>query len=120
MSALAALSFTAIGGEETYELYERSDYIILCKDCGGMMGDPYAGIYANKDTLRTISYGGSSWRWERNTTFVYDEEAGEWMLLEECHINFHAGDPENTYNKEVLTPKELGYITFRDFDYRER
>ncbi len=53
--------------------------LVLCRNCGGVFGDPYAGITL-KDTILTIdNYGGSAWRWSQRHIFRYQQN--EWQLI---------------------------------------
>lgn len=56
---------------EGYMLAGRSEQILLCKGCGGMFGDPFAGIEIKKGVLGVDHYGGSAWRWSNTLSFRY-------------------------------------------------
>jgi hypothetical protein len=55
------------------------DNAILCKECGGIFGDPYAGISFKKNVLNINHYGGSAWRWSSNFTFRFQNK--RWELI---------------------------------------
>jgi hypothetical protein len=56
-----------------YALTAKSSRFILCKDCGGQYGDPFAGISISKGVLEVLHYGGSSWRWGITSKFRYQQ-----------------------------------------------
>ena len=49
--------------DKGYRLVAKSDEALLCKHCGGLYGDPFAGISIDKGILIVEHYGGSAWRW---------------------------------------------------------
>ncbi|RYE24524.1 MAG: hypothetical protein EOP51_07070 [Sphingobacteriales bacterium] len=54
-----------------YRTVFKGDNLLLCKQCGGMFGDPYAGVYIDKGVLSISHYGGSSWRWSIDQKFRF-------------------------------------------------
>ena len=52
---------------------------VLCADCGGIFGDPYAGVSFKKNVLVIYHYGGSAWRWTSNFTFRFQNNS--WDLI---------------------------------------
>jgi hypothetical protein len=54
-----------------YSVSAKCNAAILCQGCGGVFGDPYAGITFKKNVLTINHYGGSSWRWASNYTFRF-------------------------------------------------
>src|ERR1700748_1748297 len=46
-----------------YKLVGRNDNVVLCKNCGGIHGDPYEGITIKKGYFSIEHMGGTSWRW---------------------------------------------------------
>lgn len=87
--ALRATAETASDGEEYperllvllfatpagYRLAAQSNKIVLCKECGGIYGDPFAGLTIFKGVLSVDHYGGSSWRWSLTHKFRYQQGA---------------------------------------------
>jgi hypothetical protein len=51
----------------------RSDSAIMCKSCGGIFGEPFAGIAITNGILIVEHYGGSSWRWAYTHKFRYQQ-----------------------------------------------
>ena len=62
-----------------YELAVVSDSAILCKDCGGMMGDPFQEVKIEKGLLIISHYGGSAWRWGYTHKFRFQQN--EFFLI---------------------------------------
>jgi hypothetical protein len=56
-----------------YKLAAKSDSAILCGDCGGVFGDPFAGITIVKGVLIVDHFGGSAWRWGTTHRFRYQQ-----------------------------------------------
>lgn len=93
---------------------KRNDEIIMCRQCGGVYGDPYDGVEIKGNGFAVVFYGGSSWRWGYTYTFGY--KSGDWYLLSEKEISFQSGDPEATMKESVIDATELGVISFEKFD----
>ena len=61
------------GDKNGYRRAGIADNAILCKDCGGVFGDPFAGIDITNGLLNIYHYGGSSWRWSYTHKFRYQQ-----------------------------------------------
>lgn len=98
---------------------KRNDNTVYCVDCGGVMGDPYAGITIKDGYFSVEHYGGSSWRWTRVITYKYSKEVNDWFLHKDGSESFHASDPEKIESK-IKTKKDFGKVKFDQFDiYKE-
>jgi hypothetical protein len=105
--------------DNTYKLAARNDNVVLCVDCGGMMGDPYQQVVIKNGYFSIEHYGGSAWRWTRIVTFKYSPVDDYWYLYKDGGDSFHASDPENMTTK-VKTTKDFGKVPFDKFDiYKE-
>jgi len=102
----------------TLQKMVRNDSVILCRQCGGVFGDPYNGITITPSGFNLSFYGGSSWRWSYNYQFVYRATKNKisWFLVKEKQSNFHAGDPEKTMKDVVITETEAGPVTIDQFN----
>jgi hypothetical protein len=98
-------------------LAARNDVIVYCRNCGGVFGDPFAGVDI-KDTRFTVNnYGGSNDRWSYSYTFDYSRRDKMWQLVRVVDESFHTLDPKRTMKRRVYTPpKNFGLINFQDFD----
>ncbi len=102
--------------KDTLKLAKRSDKAVYCRECGGMMGDPFQGITIAKGRFTIEHYGGSSWRWSSNFTFGWSRRDQSWQLVRVESISFHASDP-NSEEKTVHTPPwDFGLIDVTEFD----
>lgn len=78
--------------QKTKEGYILSSFTkegVLCKQCGGVFGDPYAGISLEKNVLKMNHYGGSNWRWTQDYTFRFQQN--EWQLIGISNDSFFVG-----------------------------
>lgn len=94
----------------------RNDNAILCRQCGGVFGDPYEGVITKSSAFEISFYGGSSWRWADTYSFVYKRAQNNWYLVKEKHLSFQSGDPEATTKQTTITAAELGEIPFEKFN----
>jgi len=62
-----------------YQLSSYSTNGILCKNCGGIFGDPFEYISLKKKVLDIHHYGGSAWRWTNHFTFRFQQN--RWELI---------------------------------------
>lgn len=101
-----------------YELAVRNDSTVMCRGCGGVFGDPYAGLVVKNNFFSIEHYGGSSWRWTRIITFRYDAGTRRFLLHRDAGESFHTSDPEkrelHVYNKELY-----GKLLFADYSYHQ-
>jgi len=89
--------------------------IVYCRQCGGVMGDPYQSITAKPGEFTLDFYGGSSWRWSEAYTFRYDNAKKDWFFQIHSSSSFHASDPDNTTDSYVINRNETGDITLKKF-----
>ena len=79
---LMVLEYVDGGG---YKLSGKAEHAVMCKGCGGMMGDPVQGVTVDETTPDQFSiphYGGSRERWSTTLTFGYEADNGRWSLIE--------------------------------------
>lgn len=89
--------------------------LIFCKNCGGVMGDPYQGLVIKPGEFTADFYGGSSWRWAESFTFRYDAVKKNWFLQTHKSTSFQSGDPDKTMNESVISRTEMGDISIEKF-----
>lgn len=109
-----------LGTATGYRLGTISQTAVYCFLCGGVMGDPYTGMQIESAGTFSIShYGGSNWRWTRNLTFRFDQEANDWFLIADVAESFSIFE-EDIVQVDAKTPKEFGQLSFSQFDiYKE-
>jgi hypothetical protein len=94
----------------------RTDRLVYCRTCGGMMGDPYVSMVVGEGRFTVSHYGGSASRWGMDYTFAYDPAAKEWFLDREESTTFQAHDPDQTREASTLTREQLGDFSIETFD----
>ena len=106
-----------MGGEKKlYELAARNDSVVLCKGCGGVFGDPYAGMTVKNNFFSIEHYGGSNWRWTRIITFRYDVKTGKIYLHKDAGDSFHVDDPGKT-KPYSYTKEDYEKLLFSNYSY---
>ena len=93
-----------------------NDRLVFCRECGGVMGDPFAGVELKKNRFTVDHYGGSGWRWTANYTFAWSRIDQAWQLVAYDADSFHASDPENVESKHCVPPRDFGKLDLASFD----
>ena len=109
------LVLIAAADGKTYRLAASSDKVVMCAQCGGVMGEPFIGLDVSKKTFTVHHYGGSAWRWSYDYTFNYSRIDKAWQLVESREGSFHATEPDKE-TMDVYTPKDFGKVALGDFD----
>ena len=65
---------------------------ILCRKCGGMMGDPLRQVRANSGELTLRFEGGSRELWSSEFRFIYARDRGIWKPAEIIFNDFDRAD----------------------------
>ena len=103
--------------DRSLRMAARNDIIVYCRNCGGVFGDPFAGVEVKGSSFTVNNYGGSNDRWSYSYTFAYSRRDKTWQLVRVVDESFHTLDPKNTMKRRVYTPpKNFGLINFADFD----
>lgn len=95
---------------------KRNDHVVMCRQCGGVFGDPYEKTEIFNNGFSISFYGGSSWRWGYDYQFIYDAQINDWMLAREKQISYHNTEPELNIKETVIEADETGIIPFTDFN----
>ena len=105
------------GADNKLTAAKRNELIVMCSQCGGMMGDPFAGVSVAKNTFTVSHYGGSAWRWSVAYKFNYSRIDRTWQLVRIEEESFHATDPQKTMKRKIKTPpKNFGKVDIANFD----
>jgi hypothetical protein len=92
----------------------ENDRIVPCSRCGGVAGDPYAYSRIGKGQFTIVIGGGSRERWTDEYTFTYVGAKKDWFV---SSVVRKVIDNQTDKEKHVdLTEKELGMVSFADFD----
>ena len=57
-----------------YRLAGKSLKVLLCHECGGVHGDPFAAVAVTNGVLTVDHYGGSSWKWTTTEKFRFQND----------------------------------------------
>jgi hypothetical protein len=92
----------------------ENDRIVPCSRCGGLAGDPYAYSRIGKGQFTIVIGGGSRERWTDEYTFTYVGAKNDWFV---SSVVRKVMDTDTDKEKYVhLTARELGTVSFADFD----
>ena len=98
------------------KLAKRSANAVACRNCGGVMGDPFQGITIGKGRFTVEHYGGSAWRWSANYTFAWSRRDQSWQLVRVEQTSFHASEPDKIETTVHTPPKDFGLIDLTEFN----
>lgn len=98
------------------KLVVSNDNAVMCEKCGGVFGDPFEGIRAEKKGFVIYHYGGASWRWRNDFTFGWSPRDQTWQLVKVSTLEYHASDPENIETEDFVSPRDFGLINLAEFD----
>ena len=105
------------GADNKLTAAKRNESIVMCSQCGGMMGDPFMGVTVARNAFTVSHYGGSAWRWSVDYKFNYSRIDKTWQLVRIEEESFNANDPKKTQKRKVRTPpRHFGKIDIADFD----
>ena len=97
-------------------LAKRSAKTVLCRNCGGVWGDPLDGIFVHKGRFTVAHYAGSNWRWSAKFTFGWSRRDQSWQLVRIEHQSYHTSDADKVETKVHVPPKHYGLIDVTEFD----
>lgn len=105
--------------ENRYFLMAKNDSVVLCKECGGIFGDPYQGITIKKGFFSIEHYGGSSWRWTRIITFKYDVKSKQFLLHRDAGVSYH--NTEHPIKETVIISNKSDFdkLNFVNYSYEK-
>jgi len=97
-------------------LAARNDEVAYCRNCGGVMGDPFQGVEISGTGFTVSNYGGSAWRWSNAYSFKYSRRDNTWQLTRVEESSFNSLEPDKGKNTTYTPPKSFGLINFADFN----
>lgn len=99
-----------------YKFETRNDSVVMCRDCGGVFGDPYEHTTIKKGYFSIEHYGGSNWRWSRIITFKYLKDQNRWVLHRDAGESYHTSNPDKT--EQIVNNKlDFDKLPFEQFSY---
>lgn len=96
------------------KLIARNDNIVMCAQCGGVMGDPYTGMTLKKNFFSIEHEGGSNFRFIRIMTFKYDKDRQQYLLHKDAGETYNTTNP-NKSKSESYNKKQWGKMLFTDY-----
>ena len=100
----------------TLKTVKQSDKIVYCRQCGGVWGDPYEHLNAEKGRFSVGHYAGSNWRWTNSFTFAYSRRDNTWQLVRVDESSYHTAAPNKVKSHTYIPPRDFGKIDIADFD----
>ena len=113
-NAPRALYLLRRGADGALELAVRSPQAILCRSCGGMMGDPLQGMRAGRGEFTLRFEGGSRELWSSEYRFEYVPGRDAWQLAGIVFDGFDRADGSSAQRSSV--PADFGDVPLADFD----
>ena len=96
--------------KDGYRKIDESSTALLCKYCGGVFGDPFAGIEIKKNVLNIYHYGGSNWKWSYTHKFRFQN--GGFYLIGQISNSWWAVKPCDKLNDFAgLEYEDINFIT---------
>jgi len=102
-----------INTEKGYMIAARSKRVIRCKECGGVYGDPFVRIWADKKKFGVDHFGGSNFKWQDSSEFGYSRRDKKWQLLSFDAINY---DLDSNADEKKFKSADFGLINLEEFD----
>lgn len=105
-------------GDDAYVLAGRGETCVMCKDCGGMMGEPVQPLdfQSNKAGQFTISHaGGSREKWGWDHVYAYNKADGKIYLVEKISSTYDSMNPDAGEADEVEAI-EMGTVPLEDVE----
>ncbi|TCV97219.1 uncharacterized protein YecT (DUF1311 family) [Luteibacter rhizovicinus] len=94
--------------------FAHNNRIVPCASCGGVAGDPFGYTRLEPGQFTVVNGGGGREHWADEYTFKYSAEKKDWLVAK---VVRRVEDRETGKKKQLeLTAKELGTVTFKDFD----
>lgn len=95
----------------------RSTRAVMCRQCGGIFGDPFEGVQTQAGGFTLLHYGGSNWRWRADFRFAWSRRDQTWQLVAVDSLSYHTSDPDQQKQQHARPPRDFGLINLADFDY---
>lgn len=87
---------------------------ILCRSCGGTMGDPLADISVNAGEFSLRFEGGSRELWAREYRFLYSSKADDWLL--EGVVSSTLDRINGEQRQKKATSSDIDPVSIKAFD----
>jgi hypothetical protein len=97
------------------KLAARNDTVVMCRQCGGIFGDPYESVSIEKAAFSINFYGGSAWRWSHEYSFRYNPLKKDWFIYRESQTSYWNGDPDKSFSSATVASDELPVLSFSQY-----
>lgn len=88
----------------------KSETVLMCSHCGGMLGDPFASMSITKGVLSIHHYGGSAWRWSEDRKFRFQQN-GFYLIGSTSYSFWTMNDCDGGVGEAGKKYKDVNYIT---------
>lgn len=102
------------------KLAGRNDAVVMCRQCGGIYGDPYESISADSNSFSINFYGGSAWRWSHEYTFRYNAAKKDWFIYQESQTSYWNIEPDKYFSSATVAEDELKAVPFSQYKPADR
>ncbi|MGH1335914.1 MAG: hypothetical protein ACRBFS_07280 [Aureispira sp.] len=90
-----------------YRLWASSDKVVLCAQCGGIIGDPFRTIQIDQEAIILQQDGGSRERWERNSSIALHPTTEEWIIVKDKLTVVDTYDASKNSQQNMLEGEQL-------------
>lgn len=97
-------------------LAKQSANAIMCRSCGGVLGDPFLDMHAKARSFTLNHAGGSADRWSSSFTFNYSRRDDTWQLVLAEERSYSSTAPNRAHIQRYVPPKDFGKIAIEEFD----
>jgi hypothetical protein len=97
------------------KLAVTNDDLVLCRHCGGAMGDPFMELSSKPGEFTLEFYGGSSWKWGQTITFRYDKMKKNWFVQRDIVTSAHPEEDRYVETLATIERSEIGDISLQQY-----
>jgi hypothetical protein len=98
------------------QLVARNDSVVLGARSGGVFGDPFNKITMKKGGFSIEYEMGASWKWNRITTFSYNDNIKEFVLEDDITTSFNKSSLEK--QETSISAEHKGSLLFCHYNYK--
>lgn len=118
---LKRLTLILLGADKnSFTLHFQNENAVYYYNYDLNFKEALSDISIKSGTFSIAHYGGFATRWARTSSFKYNSKKKNWYLFKDEFSSFRADAAEGSEKENVLTPKNFGNISFKDFNiYQE-
>lgn len=99
-----------------YRLWASSDKVVLCGECGGVLGDPFRTVAIEEGRIQLSQDGGSRERWERKSSLALHSASEEWMVVYDQMEVVDTYDASNNNQQNMLPEEQLSLEQYNVYE----